>query len=53
VQRQWTVDNDGHHATEKPSDVWSDDRLLKSLVLGMVEGEDDQDDLYGDGSTTF
>jgi len=29
----------------------SDDRLLKSLVFGM--GKHEQDDLYGDGLTTF
>ena len=53
VQREWTVmDTIRQRKLQLFGHIcrMSDNRLLKSLVFGM---EDDQDDLYRDGSKTF
>ena len=54
VKRQWTlVDTIRQTKLQLFGHIcrMSDDRLLKALVLGMVEGEDDQNDLHGGGLT--
>ena len=43
---------EGERRPGRPVRRWIDD-ILTSLVLGWWKVKDDQDDLYGDGSTIF